>query len=147
YFTLVIDPGAADDLGDDDAFGSINNECAAVGHHRDVTDVYFLLFDFANITVDQTHLNAQFLREAGVQGSSFFRRFWLVGLGVVFKRVVGQEVQLQPACVVTDRTESSQLLAETLVDEPLEGAFLNFCEIWKIGDTRASDPEGSDALG
>ena len=64
YFALVVDAGAADDLADDNALGAINNECAAVGHHRDVADVDFLFLDFTDFSVDKTHLNAQLLGDS-----------------------------------------------------------------------------------
>ncbi len=111
YFTFVVDAGATDDLADDYPLSTINNECAAVGHHRDIADVDFLLLDFTDFTINKSHLNAKLLRVAGIHRPGVFRCLRLIRLSVIFEGVVGKEMQLESSRVVLDRTEGTKLFS------------------------------------
>ena len=55
----VVDAGRADELGDDDALGAVDDEGARGGHQREVAHEDLLLLDLARLLVHQAHVHAQ----------------------------------------------------------------------------------------
>ncbi len=145
-FSLEVNTRASHNLRNDNALGTINNECTAVGHHRNIADVDLLFFDLTHFPVDQAHLNTQLFGEAGIERTSLFGGLGLVRLSMILEVVVGQKVQFETAGVILNRTKGTQFFCEPLFNEPFERTFLNFGEIGQIGNARRTGPEGSYAL-
>ena len=61
-----VGAGGADELRDDDALGAVDDEGAAVGHHREVAHEDRLLADLAGLLVDEGDLHGERRREGHV---------------------------------------------------------------------------------
>ena len=56
FFLLVVHARGADQLGYDDTFGAIDDECTGIGHNREIAHVFVMLLQFAGFLVFQTYL-------------------------------------------------------------------------------------------
>ena len=119
-----VDAGRTDQLGDDDAFRSVDDEGPRVRHDRQVAHVELLLLDLLGVSVAQTHLD---LDGSGVGGIAF-----LAFLHRVFRLVVHRVVdegKLDGAGVIGDGGHVAENLPQTFVQEPLIGILLHLDEI------------------
>ena len=55
----VVDARRANELGDDDTLGAVDDEGAAIGHEREVAHEDLLLLDLAGLFVDEAHLDEE----------------------------------------------------------------------------------------
>ncbi len=56
FFLLVVHARGADQLGYDDTFGAIDDECTGIGHNREIAHVFVMLLQFAGFLVFQAYL-------------------------------------------------------------------------------------------
>lgn len=61
-------PGGADDLGDDDALGAVDDEGAGLGHQGEVAHEDLLLLDLLGLLVAQAHPHLDGRGVRGVPG-------------------------------------------------------------------------------
>ena len=101
---------ATDDLGDDDALRTVDDERTVVGHLGEVAHVDLLFLDLVRLLVGQTNLNAKRHGVVDVALLAFLHRI----LGVVLDRVI-HEVDEQLARVIHDGRDVLEHLAESLV--------------------------------
>ena len=120
----VVHAGAADDLGDDNALGAVDDEGAAVGHEREIAHEDLLLLDLAGLLVAQAHLD---LDRAGVGGVALLALLDRV-LGLVVHRVV-EERKLQIAGVVGDGVRVAEHLVQAFLKEPVVGVLLDLEQV------------------
>ena len=110
----VVDARRADELGDDDALGAVDDEGAAVGHEREVAHEHLLLLDLSGLLVDEAHLDEE---------RRLVRHVLLLALldGVLgVAELVTAELDGKVAGEVLDRRDVVEGLAKTLIEEPLE---------------------------
>ncbi len=121
---LEVNARRADQLGDDDAFGSVDNEGAVAGHQREVADKDLLLFDLACLFVKQARLDAQ---RRGI-GRVAFAALEFAELGLA--EVVLAELQFKHAASkILDRGNLGEQFLQALFFEPFEGINLNLDEV------------------
>ena len=121
---VKIHAGRADDLGDDDALGAVDDKGAAVRHEREVAHEDLLLLDLLCLLVAQSHAH---LERGGIRSVAGLAL--LLGiLGLLVHRVV-DEAQLQVAGIVGDGIHVPEDLPEAGLQEPLVGALLDLQEV------------------
>ncbi len=126
---VEIHAGRADDLGDDDALGAVDDEGAAVGHDGEVAHEDLLLLDLLGLLVAQAHTDLQRLGVGSVAGLALL----LVVLGLLVHGVV-DEAQLQVSGIVGHGIHVLEDLAQTGLQEPLVRALLDLQQIGHIPD-------------
>ena len=116
----------ADELGDDDALGAVDDEGTALGHEREVTHEDELLLDLAGLLVDEADVNEERGLIGDVLGTA-------LGDGVrgVAELVVTKD-HLHVLGRVLDRRELCERLGETLPHEVLERLLLNGDEVGQL---------------
>ena len=120
----VIDAGGADDLGDDDALGTVDDEGAGLGHQGEVAHEDLLLLDLLGLLVAQAHPHLQGRGIGGVPGLALLHRV----LGLFIHGEV-DEGELQISSVVTNGGHIPEHFLETSVQKPLVGLLLDFQKI------------------
>ena len=111
-----VDAGRADQLGDDDALGAVDDEGAGLGHVGQVAEEQLLLFGFVGFLAEQADGDAQFAGVVEVALAALVRG--LVGRDVA----VVLEVELHAvAGEVGDRGHFAEEFAQALIEEPLVG--------------------------
>ena len=125
----------ADELRDDDALRTVDDEGALFGHEREVAHEDALLADLARLFVDETNLHV----ERGLVGQVLFTTLADRGLRVLgeLEPVVG-ELHGERAGVVLDRRDVVDGLAKAFVQEPPERGHLDVDQIWKVEDVLES---------
>ena len=63
---VEVDPRRANELGDDDPLGAVDDEHAFIGHDREVTEEHLLLFDLTRLPVHESRGNKKRPRVVGV---------------------------------------------------------------------------------
>ena len=124
-----VHAGAADDLGDDDALCTIDDERAAVGHEREIAHEDLLILDLAGLLVEQAHADLDRLRIGGVALFALFNGV----LGLLIEGVV-QEGQLEVAGVVADGGHIAEDLMQALPQEPVVGVLLDLQQVGHLQD-------------
>ena len=121
-----VDARGADELGDDDALGAVDDEGAAVGHEREVAHEDELLLHLARLLVDKAHVNEERRLVGDVLGAA-------LGDGVrrVAKLVVAKD-DLHRVGGVLDGRELREGLGKTLAHEALEGLLLNVDQVGEL---------------
>ena len=123
-----VDAGRTHQLRHDDALGAVDDERAAVGHHREVAHEDRLLFDLARLRVHETRGDEQRARVGHVALAALV-------LGVLgrVEDVVGQ-LELELTGEVLDRRDVAQDLGDTVFEEPPKRVGLYFDEVGKLLD-------------
>ena len=121
-----VDARRADELGDHDTLGAVDDEGALVGHHGEVAHEDLLLLDLAGHLVDEGGLDEQGPREGDVLVAAL-----LLG-ALLLTELVAAEVELELLGEVLDRAD----LFEDLLDPFIRAAN----RTTRAGSTR--DPEG-----
>ena len=118
-----VGAGGADELRHDHALGSVDDERALVGHHREVPHEDRLLADLARLLVDEADRD----RERDLVGQVLLAAL-VNGNGRLAELVVG-ELDCQRSGVVLDRRDVVDRLAEPLLQEPMEGRLLDVDQV------------------
>ena len=133
---LEADARRAVELGDDDALGTVDDECAAAGHHRQFAHVNALLFHARLVLQLEGHVERGGEAFAGAEGVE------RSDLGVL--DVVGNEVEFDRLVIALDREDFTEHRLEprvgalaggdVLLHELLVGAALDLDEVWGFDD-------------
>ena len=129
HLVAVVHAGAADDLGNNDTLCAVDDEGAAIGHHREIAHEDFLFLDFVGLGVAQAHPNLDGL---GVGSVPLFALLDGV-LGLVFHGVV-QEAQLQLAGEVGNGTYVLEDFPQAGFQKPLVGVLLDLQHVGDLQD-------------
>ena len=130
------DAGRTVELGDDDALGAVDDERAALGHHRDFAHVDFLVLDEVFLAEAELHVERH-----GV-GDAFAEALDLGVLGIA--EGVGNVLERQALVVGLDRENLAEnrlealglalLLGHALLQEVEVGRDLNLDQIRRLDD-------------
>ncbi len=134
----VVDPRRADQLADDDALGTVDDERALVGHPRVVAHVDALALDLAGLLDQELDIDVQRLAERQVLGAALL-------LGVLrLPELVVEELELHhlPGEVL-DRADLVEEIPQPLLHEPGEGIELQLDE---VGDLELLIADAIDLL-
>ena len=129
HLVAVVHARAADDLGNNDTLCAVDDEGAAIGHHREIAHEDFLFLDFVGLGVAQAHPNLDGL---GVGSVPLFALLDGV-LGLVFHGVV-QEAQLQLAGEVGNGTYVLEDFPQAGFQKPLVGVLLDLQHVGDLQD-------------
>ncbi len=129
HLVAVVHTGGPNDLGDDDALRTVDNEGAAIGHHGEVSHEDFLLFNFVGFGIAQTDPHLDGLGVGGVPLLALLDGV----LGLVLHGVI-QEGKLQLAGEVGDGADILEDLPQSRVQEPLVGILLDLQHIGDLQD-------------
>ena len=123
-----VDARRTHELRDDDALGAVDDERAAVGHHREVPHEDRLLLDLTGLRVHEPRGDEQRARVGHVALAALV-------LGVLrrVEDVVGQ-LELELTGEVLDRRDVAQDLGDTLFEEPPKRVGLDFDEVREVLD-------------
>ena len=123
-----VDAGRPDELRHDDALGAVDDERAAVGHHREVPHEDRLLLDLTGLRVHEARGDEQRARVGHVALAALV-------LGVLrrVEDVVGQ-LELELAGEVLDRRDVAHDLRDTLLEEPMERVGLDLDQVREVLD-------------
>ena len=119
-----VDAGGADDLGDDDTLGAVDDKGAGLGHQGEVAHEDLLLLDLLGLLVAQAHPDLDGGGVRGVPGLALLH----VVLGGLIHGVV-DEAQLQVARVVRDGGHILEDFPQAGVQEPLVGMLLDVQQV------------------
>jgi hypothetical protein len=121
----------ADQLAHHDPLGAVDDEGAAVGHHREVTHEDRLLFDLTRGGVEEAcpHEDGGGVRHVLFLALLHRELRWWAQIGV---GRVELELEAQLAGEVLDRTDVVIRLGQSLVQEPLKRIALDGDEIRKL---------------
>jgi hypothetical protein len=117
-----------DELRHDDALRAVDDESAAIGHHREVTHEDRLLFDLAGTGVHETGGDEERARVGHVALSALV--FGMLGR---VEDVIGQ-LELELAGEVFDRRDVAQHLGDAVVEEPAKRISLDFDQVREVLD-------------
>ena len=92
---VVIDAGAAYDLGDNDALCAVDDKGAAVCHKREIAHEDFLFLDFLGLAVAQTNANLEGCCVCGIA-----RLALLLGVFGLFVHGIIHEAKLKVTRIV-----------------------------------------------
>ena len=129
HLVAVVHAGAADDLGDNDAFRAVDDEGAAVGHHGEIAHEDFLFLDFVGLGVAQAHPHLDGLGVGSVPLLALLDGV----LGLILHGVV-QEAQLQLAGEVGNGTYVLEDFPQAGFQEPLVGVLLDLQHVGDLQD-------------
>ena len=133
HIATEINTGRADNLRDDHALGTVDDEGAAVCHHREISHKDFLFLDLFGLLVAETDTD---LQGTGIRCVArlalLFRVLWCVIHGVV------DEAQLQVAGIVRDGIHILENFLQAGVQEPLIRALLNLQQVRHVHDLRCA---------
>ena len=127
--TAEVNAGGTDNLGDDDAFRTVDDKGAALGHDREIAHEDFLFLDLLRLLVAQTDPHLQRAGIGGVAGLALFLR--------VLRRVIHgvvDEAQLQVAGIVRDGIHIPENLFQPGIQKPSIRALLNLEQIRHVHD-------------
>ena len=123
-----VDAGRADQLGDDDPLGPVDDEGAALGHHGEVAHEDLLLLDLAGGLVHEHGLDEQRAAEGLVLVLAL-----LLGELLLLEGVLA-EVELELLGEVLDRRDLFEDLLQAFGEEPVEGLPLDAHEVGERKD-------------
>ena len=129
----VVNAGGTNELGDDHALSTVDDEGTGVGHQREIAHEYLLLLDLAGLLVVEAHTH--------LQGSGIRRVARLALEHIVLGRFVHfvvDEAQLKVARVVRDRGNIGKDFAQTRIKEPLVGLLLKRQQVRHLHDLLVS---------
>ena len=153
---LEDDAGAADELGDDDALGAVDDERSLVGHHREVAHEHRLFLDLTGVLVHEPGAHEDRRAVGHVLLLALLHRELGRRAQVL---VVGVELQLehQGLAEVLDGADVAEGLRQPLLEEPLERLALDGDQIRqreglgqvreRIALTGATSRQGSSPAG
>ena len=121
-----VDAGRTHQLRHHDALGAVDDERAAVGHHREVTHEDRLLFDLTGLRVHETRGDEERARVRHVALTAL-----VFGVLRRVEDVVGQ-LELELTGEVLDGRDVAQDLGDTVFEEPAERVGLYFDEVGKL---------------
>ena len=133
---LERDARGAVELGDDDALGAVDDERAALGHHRDLAHVDLLVLDEVLLAEAQLHVERHRVGDALAQALQLVVLRVAERVGDVFERqalIVG----LDGEHLAEDRLQALRLallLGRALLQEVEVGRDLNLDEIRRLQD-------------
>ena len=108
----------------DNTLRTVDNECAAVCHLRQIAHVFFLLLDFTGLFVQKSDCNFKRCRISYITLFTFF--YWILCL---FFNTVVNKLQSKGACMVFDCACISENFFDTFVNKPLVWGLLHFDEV------------------
>jgi len=128
-FDGVVDAGGADELGDDDALGAVDDEGAPVGHEGEVAEEEALFLDFAGV------FDAEFDIDEERRGVGHVALAAFVHGGLRLAELVLAEDEVHPvAGEVLDWGEFVEELPEAFPLKPFEGIELDADEVGEVED-------------
>ena len=110
----IIDARRTDQLRDNHALRTVNDERAAVCHQREVAHVHFIFFDFARFLIEQSCCDAQ---RRSIGNITFLALFYGVFRGVIHS--VTDEAQHKVAGIVRNVGDIAEHFFQALVEKPL----------------------------
>jgi len=118
----------ADQLGDDDALGAVDDERAARGHEREIAHEDFLLLDFAGFAIDETNV--------GEQGSLVGDVFFFALVDGVFRVAEFMRAELDVHILrgAFDGAHVVERFGDSFIHEPLEAIRLDGDQVGHIHD-------------
>ncbi len=119
-----VDARGADQLGDDDTLGAVDDEGALVRHEREVAHEYLLLFDLAGLLDEELDDDPQGGGVGGVPLPALLLR--VLGLP---EAVIGETHLQAVACEVLDGRELVQAFPQPFGPERLVGVQLDADEV------------------
>ena len=128
---VEIDAGGADDLGDDDALGPVDDEGAPRRHDGEVAHEDLLLLDLLGLPVAQPDAD---LQRGGVGGVP--RLALLLGIFGFFVDGIAHEAQFQVSGIVRDGIHLVKDLPKPLLQEPVIGIPLDLQQVRHFLDLR-----------
>ena len=123
-----VGAGTADELRDDDALGAVDDERAPRRHHREVAHEDPLLADLAGVLVDEADRDRE---------RDLVRQVLLAALldrELRLAELVLGELDRKGPRVVLDRRDVVDRLAQTALQEPVEGRLLDVDEVGEVED-------------
>ena len=123
HLGAVVHARGADQLGDDDALGAVDDEGALIGHHGEVAHEDELLFDLAGLLVGKTDVG----QKRRLIGHILLAAL-LHGVGGVAKLMLAKR-DLKDVIGALDRARLLEGLAQALIHKTLEGLLLNGNEV------------------
>ena len=138
---VKVNAGGTDDLGNNNALGTVDDEGAAVGHEREVAHEDLLFLDLLRLLIAQTNPD---LEGGGVRGVSRLALL-LVVLRLLVHGVVNK-AQLQIAGVVSYGINILKDLSQTRFQKPLVGTLLDFQQIGHLPDLLGAGKAFSQSL-
>ena len=125
-----VDTRRTDELRDDDALGTVDDEGALLGHHGEIAHEDELLFDLARLFVGETHVG----QKRRLIGHILLAALLDVVRGVA--ELMLAEADLENMVLALDGTGLLERLAETLVLKALKGIPLNGDEVGELHSLR-----------
>ncbi len=141
HLGAVVHARGADELGDDDALGTVDDEGALLGHHGEVAHKDELLFDLARLLVGQTNIGEQ----RGLIGHVLLAAL-LDGVRGIAELMLA-EGNLENMVLALDGAGLLERLAKTLVLKALKGLPLNGDKVGELHGLRDLPEVDSRALG
>ncbi len=123
-----VGAGAADELRDDHALGSVDDERAPRRHHREVAHEDPLLADLAGVLVDEADRDG----ERDLVGQVLLAT--LLDCELRITELVFGELDRKRPRVVLDRRDVVDGLAKAALHEPVEGRLLDVDEVGEVED-------------
>ena len=123
HLGAVVHARGADQLGDDDALGAVDDEGALIGHHGEVAHEDELLFDLAGLLVGKTNVG----QKRRLIGHILLAAL-LHGVGGVAELMLAKR-DLKDVIGALDRARLLEGLAQALIHKTLEGLLLNGNEV------------------
>ena len=123
-FRCIVDAGGTNQLGNDNTFCTIDDECACFCHQREIAHEDFLFFQFVQFSVIESCFYFQGCGISRVSFLAFFHRVF--GLGI--QRKV-DKFQDQVAAEVCNGRNILKYFFQTFVQEPLVAVLLHFNQV------------------
>ena len=127
-FGAEVHAGRANQLGNDNALGTVDDKGAARGHERKIAHEDFLLLDFAGFAIDEANLSEQRSLERHVLLFAFVDRVFGVA------EFVGTKLNAHIFRCVFDGAHVVESLGDSFFHEPLEAIRLDGNQIRDIHD-------------
>ena len=127
---LKIDSRTSNYLINNDSFGAINDESAALCHQRQFADKDFLLLNFPSFLINEP---ASYIHLRGKCGVAALRLLHIVA-GPFEAIFIANKMQFKLAGVISDRRKAVKFLDQALFQEPFEARPLYLHEIGKVSD-------------
>ena len=125
----IIHARRTDQLGDDDALRTVDDERAVLRHERKIAHEYFLVENFVLHLVHEADFHPQRKRVRRVAVAAFL----LVVFRLVAETMV-EKVKLKVVGVVGNRGKILEYLADTFLNERIVAVLLNLYEVGNVND-------------
>ncbi len=112
FFLLVVHARRTNQLRYDDTFSTIDNECACIGHNREIAHEQIMFLEFASFFIFQTNLNVQRCRIIDILC------FALFNIVLAFAEVIITKMECPFVCTILDRGNICKYIFEPFPAEP-----------------------------